>query len=360
MPSQLLHVLFGEDVITEVSRLVKSRFTDNAQEELRGVGHRAFALGCQGPDIFYHNRRRRPVGLEYGTLLHRRGIGRFASELLGLALPAPLAEGIDALGMYALGFMTHAMLDRAAHPFIVYKSFRFAPAKQGDLSAAQSHAFFERIIDTLMLKLLRGTEIARWDQEGLLAGICGNPPPDLGGLLARALVLAFPERAGKDEKLALRIENTFCDSAAFYRMTAPANINGRRGDGPLDKDHLVYVYPESLPDGIDFLNLEKRPWLYPAGSVQEDTRSFPEVYAVAVQAASASLAALMVRCLDEGVFPAGQAAAVIGNGGLSVTDENGAPCPPCRSDPLPLDEVIEQQMHMRRSNRKNILSQNKQ
>ena len=323
MPSQLLHVLFGEDVFPNIP-----------------AAHRkVFALGCQGPDIFYHSQGRRPVGLEYGTLLHRRGAGAFTAELLRRC------KENDALGAYALGFATHAILDRLAHPYIVYKS---------EVTRYVSfHAFFERIIDVLMLKLLRGTEITSWDQ-GMLAETCENPPLGLKELLAGALVAAFPERAGKDEKLRLRIENAFLDCAGFYRLTAPARPPAESRDDAfsLRKHHLVYLYPLELPGDIDFLNLSRQPWYCPAGEKKEDRRSFPEIYAGAAAAAAGSFAGIINRDMEKGVFPFDEAAAngianAIGNGGLNIVDENGKPCAPCRADPLPLEEVLERQAALR-------------
>ena len=360
MPSQLLHSLFGEDVIAGILRRVESGLGEAsgkyvfAPEKLRAdyaALKNVFALGCQGPDIFYHSRRRRPVGLEYGTLLHRRGIGDFASELLAASLSGNLSGGINAEGLYALGFMTHAFLDRQAHPFIVYKSFSFSPKTTDSISYAQAHAFFERIIDALMFKHSRGAEVSSWDQEALLSQPCENPPPALKELLARCLVKVFPERAGKDGKLDARVANAFLDSAGFYRATSPESVTRKIRDKAafFDKDHLVYVYPENLPQCIDFLNLEKRPWFYPAGAEKEDARSFPEIYSGAVAAAVDSLSGIIVRYLEDGSFPAEEAARAIGNGGLSIVDESGSPCPPSRSDPLPLNETLEQQMAMRES-----------
>ena len=330
MPSQLLHVLFGEDVFTKIP-----------------AAHRkAFALGCQGPDIFYHSQGRRPVGLEYGTLLHRRGAGSFTAELFRMS------NGNDALDAYAMGFLTHAILDRHAHPYIVYKSE--IPRLMG------LHAFFERIIDVMMLKLLRGAEIASWDQEGLLAETCEDPPLGLKELLAKALIAAFPDRAGKDEKLRLRIENTFLDCAGFYRRTAPVDLCEKSRDDafPIQKHHIVYLYPKELPCRIDFLNLEKQPWYSPAGEKKEDRRSFPEIYAGAVAAATDSITGIINRYQEEGAFPFDEAAAnnstigdiigeAIGNGGLNIVDDNGKPCAPCRTDPLPLEEVLEGQAKLR-------------
>ena len=370
MPSQLLHTLFGEDVILELHRRVSPRFgatADNALEKIQNIYRKVFALGCQGPDIFYHSQLRRPVGLEYGTLLHRQGVGVFTAGLLKMGLPdtAPVS-GMNALGVYALGFMTHSILDRLTHPYIVFKSDRPPPVTT---RRDRSHAFLERIIDTLMFSLLRGKDILCWDQNGILAETCKNPPPGLRELLVRALIQAFPERAGKDAKLAYRIENTFLDCADFYHITDPVFImtENRQGQSlsvpgssvpavsrsrdlhsvPPQTGHIAYLYPIDLPSDIDFLNLNHHPWYYPAGAEKKDIRSFPEIYAEAVKAAADSLAGIITKYLEKGLFPIEDAVRSIGNGGLSIVDEAGKPCAPCRADPLPLQETLEDQMRKR-------------
>jgi hypothetical protein len=358
MPSQILHTLFGEDVIAEIYRRIGGRFgivADKALEKIRSDYRTAFALGCQGPDIFYHSQNARPVGLEYGTLLHRRGAGIFTAGLLKMGLPDPPPDeedirqgrrekGINALGAYALGFMTHAILDRQAHPYIVYKSGYVSPARPETLRYARFHAFFERIIDVLMLDLRRGMDVSSWDQEGILAEVSDRPPLGLKELIARALALAFPERAGKDEKLSRRIDNTFADCARFYHLTAPRKTADFAGSIQMPDAGLVaYVYPEGLPGDIDFLNLKKTPWYYPAGNSGEDFRSFPEIYAQAVETAALSISPVIARYLATGIFPIKEAAQAIGNEGLSIHGGDGKPCAPTRSAPLPLDRVLEEQ-----------------
>jgi hypothetical protein len=262
-----------------------------------------------------------------------------------MGLPGPAREdtrgdrregGINALGAYALGFMTHALLDRAAHPYRIYKSTH--------------HAFFERIIDVLMLRELRGEEAASWDQEALLARICAAPPPALGELLARALVQAFPGRAGKDTKLMARIGNTFADCADFYRLTCPRRSSlknaGTGGEGASGR-LLELLYPEEFEGDIDFLNLKKEPWYYPAGDSGEDRRSFPDLYAEAVTRAAASLSPLFAGYLETGLFPLREAALTIGDGGLSLQDGEGRPCAPTRVSPLSLDRVLRRQAELR-------------
>ena len=392
MPSQILHTLFGEDIINSLYNRLEKEFgdrfgllADKALQKITGDYRGAFVLGCQGPDIFYHNQGRRPVGLSYGSLLHRRGYGIFTAGILKMGLPDPppgeddiknhrREKGINAMGCYALGFMTHAVLDRCCHPYIVYRADR------------KYHVFFERILDVLMLKRLRGADAAAWDQNSILAGICGNPPLGLKELIARSLAAAYPERAGKDQKLLQRIDNTFADCANFYRLTAPrqtALAGQSKGMETIlsifGLQSLALVFPEKLPDEIDFLNLNHAPWHYPyvppnsapatAPAVDRngnadrndnidrngnadrndniDTRSFPDIYAAALEAGINTLAPCIIQYLDSGIFPIAEAARSIGNSCLSIQDENGKPCAPNLTCPLALGEILRQQGRIR-------------
>jgi hypothetical protein len=209
------------------------------------------------------------------------------------------------------------------------------------------------------LEELRGKPVASWDQDSL-AQICDDPPGGLKELLAKALCHTFPERAGKDAKLSRRMDNTFRDCALFYRHTAPRRTSFRyppekQADWQetIEEPILVYIYPEDLPDGIDYLNREHRVWYYPAGDGPRDqrspdTRSFLDIYAQALESALESLSPLIAAYLETGAFPIVEAARSIGNGGLSIQDAEGKPCAPSRSEPLPLEGVLEQQRGKRR------------
>ncbi|MDR2094561.1 MAG: zinc dependent phospholipase C family protein [Treponema sp.] len=346
-------------MIRGIYRQISGRFgivADKAMEKTLNAYRTAFALGCQGPDIFYHNQTRRPVGLEYGSLLHRRGYGDFTSVLLKLGLPDPPPDredirlgrrekGINALGVYALGFMTHAILDREAHPYIVYKS-AWQGKTQTVFSSAQLHAFFERIIDVLMLLHLRNRAVSSWDEEPVLVRICENPPLGLKELLVLSLKAAFPERAGDDKKIFTRMDNTFQDCVSFYRNTNPARTALHTREAP-SASSIPYIYPENLPPA-DYLNLKKTAWQYPLAGRPPDYRSFPEIYADAVNVAERNLSPVITRYLETGLFPIAPASRAIGNGGLSIHDGAGKPCAPTRTAPLPLEEVLKQQLELRR------------
>ncbi|MDR2534759.1 MAG: zinc dependent phospholipase C family protein [Treponema sp.] len=359
MPAQILHTLFGEAVIGETyTRLMPIdpgfSLLSKVLEQIRGKNRAVFALGCQGPDIFYHSQMTKPAALEYGALLHRRGFGDFTAALLAEALPKARCgeQEVSPLGIYALGFMTHAMLDRVCHPYIVYKSTipksdtkrsaRFAQIFQ----KGTAHAFFERILDVLMLNFLTGESVHSWDQNAL-AQVCGNPPTGLTALLFQTLRTAFPERAGRDEKLFQRISNALEDCAAFYYLTDPEITSLVKREAAFWDFPIAYLYPEQLPLHIDYLNLGHQQWFYPGPPEAEYTDSFLEIYHTALQTGGDTYAYVLLPYFETGAFLLETAAQGLGNQGLSIQDETGKPCSPVRTDPLPLDEILLQQRTLR-------------
>jgi hypothetical protein len=332
--------MFGEDVITglynDLVRETGDRFVltlDKIREQIFGDCYNAFILGCQGPDIFYHSRGRRPVAIEYGSILHRRCCGFFSVRLLKRGYSNPEHA------YYGLGFMTHAILDRLCHPYIIYHC------------GGNYHSFFERIIDVLMLKELRDLDPASWDREKKLAGICESPPQGLKELIVSSLAETLPEKVNNDRSLSQRIDNALADCSDFYSMTSPSKIGAALHDGTITRRSLNYVYPEDLPGDVDFLNLNHKPWRYPyipaGGQTSDDNRSFIDVYHDAVNAAIDMLAPCVFLYLDCDIFPIAATAGRIGNGSLSIQDEEGRPCAPNNTDPLPLSDVFNQQAKLR-------------
>ena len=335
MPSQILHTLFGEDVIQRLSTTM-----DDAAlgKELCALIQRQsgfFSLGCQGPDIFYHNQLSRPLSLEYGGLLHRRGFGDFAADLLFRTAPKYAESGIgwqdESLSAYALGFMTHAFLDRALHPYIIYKTYAAGNAWFG------SHAFFERIIDSIMVAILRKKSIVAWDQDAHLAEPCRVSrelsPGGLSGLLTESLIQCIPEKAQGDARLACRIQNALKDCQLYYSRTNPHSPYTRD-----ERIHSAYAYPRRFSLAVDYLNLAHRPWYDSAAAGEGDTRSLPEQYADALGYAALTLCGFMGRSWREGAFPQEAASEALGNWGLSF--QAAAQVTQYRSDPLPLEEIF--------------------
>jgi len=66
MPAQIAHILFGKELIRICEGLLQEKYGhrfDDPIAKLKSLYSSSFALGCQGPDIFYHSQRRRPVAI---------------------------------------------------------------------------------------------------------------------------------------------------------------------------------------------------------------------------------------------------------------------------------------------------------
>lgn len=357
MPAQILHILYGEDVLSRAAAQLQARGGGAGKFLEEAVLLGAFRLGCQGPDLFYHNQRTRPVSLEYGTLLHRRGFGSFSAALLRRTLePGSFGDAVSSGTAYALGFATHAFLDRACHPYIVSRAGWVAPARPETARYARCHAFFERLLDVLMLERLRGLPSSSWDQAEALVVPCEAAEASIPRLLVAALGETFPERAGKDLRLSARIANAFSDAAYFYRKTDPSRTTYRcrlvEGFEYLatagGRSAVALMYPERFSLGVDYLNLGHSPWAHPGEGQGDFSLSFPELYQGAVEAGASFFVDLFVALESGGIVPA-SVAGDLGDGGLSIVDSSGAPCAPRRLTPLPLQGVLDAQYSLRLS-----------
>ena len=128
-------------------------------------------FGAQGPDFFFHNGLTRPSGRTFGARLHRHRFGRFVAEVLRSSpTPVPLE-----LRLYMLGFITHAFLDRATHPFIDYFAGWEDPERPETARYFRCHAFMERILDVVALQRRRGTDLSVFGPTARLD--CGESLP---------------------------------------------------------------------------------------------------------------------------------------------------------------------------------------
>jgi len=363
MPSQLLHVLHGLAVL-EALEVQESSSLREAVEMVRDPAFfSSFCLGCQGPDIFYHNQRTRPIGLEYGSLMHRRGCGAVTAVLLGAALERYRMRGeADHELAYALGFAMHAFLDRALHPYIISRSGSGGNAAE-TAARALHHIFLERLLDAAFLEECRveswfqplGPFFDRVDGNQLLAcsvrqaELLAKPARALAGLLvplfSRALVSAYPERAGRDRILKERLEHVCADAAYFYEHTDPHHARARNradasgGTSRVRARYLAAIlYPCALPQDIDVLNKQGSPWIHPCEGVGVSHASVRELFDSAVQNAAKALV-----CAWE-MTGAENLSACIGNASLSTNDAQGRRCLPRHFSPLPVGMLLDAQV----------------
>jgi hypothetical protein len=307
------------------------------------------ALGAQGPDLFLHNRRTKPSGLHYGTALHRKRFGRCAAAMLEHCHTEarPLD---DPLTLYALAFVTHGILDRYAHPFVNYFGGWGSPAP----GEPHSHAFFERILDSLILKERWRQEATEYDFYGELEGVLGPEdrglPGEIDALISSALTATL-RQAQEDDQLRVRIANAFDDAFGFYRYTNRVTLETLQSrfsqhtqDPDAVKRGLSLLHPIRLPEGIDYLNEARAQWWHPCDPPEPRRDSFWDLYAEARRHAGELLAVITERFAKSepsAGFPTEEIAGRIGDSDLSDTEEREAPCRKSYSAPLPFDRVFE-------------------
>lgn len=336
MPSHFAHLIHAEDSLT-------AAFPDLGGPPTALVPY--LTLGAQGPDIFYHNRRRKPSGLLYGALQHRKNYGRVVAAMIGWARERGISLQSEA-GMFVAGYAAHAVLDRTLHPFINYYSdmpdSRVFP---------RAHAFFERIVDVLLMRRVRGLEPREVDFRAAVD--CGAAlPPVLGEMLAAGFTAAF-DRTADDADLPTRLENAYLDSMGFYDHTNMVDHAAMRRalahaeDERRERAFIALLHPPELPDGRDFANAEHARWCHPCDEHETSTASLYDLYDRAVDGATRVLGGLAAGWEDRIPLFDAQAEptepsveALVGNHNLS--DERLLPCARVCAAPLPLLEIVDE------------------
>ncbi len=340
MASQLTHLLAGIQAL-------KSALPEKQASILADYGA-WFGLGCQGPDIFYHNQRTRPLSIYYGSLLHKRSFGAF---IAAFAKNLPNAASNPESAAFLLGFATHAALDRKTHPYIVYRSGWFDPSKPQTKHLKGAHIFLERILDVLVWEKTTGTTIADFQQAKLLVPE-ENSYTALVQAIASALRETYPQRAGNDDQLEERIKNGFLDTTHIFALTDPSRpptMTARRFAYFDEGAHsIAMLYPSAIPQTEDWGNSSREPWRFPCEPERNSTASYFDLVDEAV-AEMIPVLALLGRILFE---PAASRTAsddrlaalsrLAGQESLNVGDAQGLQKAPQWSNPLPIYQLMKQ------------------
>ena len=333
MPSHVTHWLFAE----KVSDGLGVEFCRDP--EVRPL----LVLGSQGPDIFYHNQRRRPSGLSYGSLMHRHGYGTAVSWMWQWAAERGL-DNRSWAAAWTIGFATHAILDRFTHPFINCFSGWVEAGDRATDRYRSMHPFLERLIDVAMLDAQRGCHPRDLDFFSFVD--CGADPSDAWlEILSSAMSHTYKE-AGRDDELRDRLRSAYLDTRGYYEFTNYVDEEYlrqgllREQRGQVSRRWMSIVHPLRVPPDLDVLNAAHRQWSHPCDDSEISESSFDELFAEAAQSAVTSLAVIVDEWNNAPTEERRLAiASAVGDWNLSDGRDTTRPCAKRHSQPLPLAEL---------------------
>lgn len=271
MPNIWTHAIFGRELAT---RLHLDELTASPYIQ------RVYQLGCQGPDfLFYHRflpwQKAARMGA-LGSAMHQRRCGPFLLDLLRSAAGQPLESTERA---YALGFLTHHILDRNAHPYVFY----YSGFKKWD------HQRFEIIVDTLVAKERLG--IDTWKTPVWKEFDVGPQLPDaIAPQLDKLARTHYPELAApftasdwnKAYRDMVRAQKLFHDPLGWKRVLTAGQIE-------------PFVFKKRNAP-LDYLNLQENEWRHPSILEERHRESFWALWTQALEDGMKTMSAA-VDCL---------------------------------------------------------------
>jgi len=305
VPSHITHALFGYKAL------------EAAHIEVSSLPY--FTLGCQGPDMFLHGRTTNPSSIPIGRALHHSLFGNFIQAMVQTAhsIEHNWEREIDS---FILGYITHALLDRATHPYINYVS-GWGPKHH------MCHPFLERLIDSWALPQVTQDTVALMDLG-----------PDIPQFLQAVLSSALEKVDLGTEYTSSQIKGSYHATMRILRFTDGWKPELIKQILEIEKEHgrrrlLGLLRPETIPP-LDFLNLEHKQWVHPIDETIVSNASFPELFGNGITKAKVVLSNVITAISAE------QIGEIVGNEDLN-TAFPWSTKPFLYSDPLPLGEAID-------------------
>lgn len=270
MPALITHHLFGEE---SIDRLPRGVITSD-EERI------AFILGNQGPDPFFFHMLTPRISdcMSLAQVMHRSRMSRQFSCLRdGVSHLQPRDANLGRA--FALGLLSHYVLDRNAHPFVYEQQFGIVDSDpELEASGSQVHAVLESDLDVLMLQLKRNGatvedyppagEIVTTDRINRVAGVL------MSYVAGRVYGIDIPagEYAGAVSDMQMLYRTI--EPAGSVKTRAIALVEGLVHDYSL-LDGLAHRVTTGLPERTG--NLGHLTWKNPFTD-EVSNESFPEVF----------------------------------------------------------------------------------
>lgn len=272
MPGFTTHYLFGVDAFKNIP------YTKLRQNIY--ANHSAYALGLQGPDIFFYYL---PSYLFHkdnlGTWAHSHDTGSFFAYLLeSRTLFAGFPRMQSIADAYICGFLGHYTLDSMTHPFVYANTAYDASNPPSDFDYFGKHTYLETDMDNallLMKKQMKPNEFRQAETIRLTpmqkAVICR--------MLRYAYRNAYPDLVIHDWMIYGAFFCMFAGTSLLHDPSGRKKVLARL----VERYTLghAFISPMVISDTLTFhrdpLNLAHRTWIHPWTN-EAHTESFIDLY----------------------------------------------------------------------------------
>jgi hypothetical protein len=292
MPGFTTHYLFGAEAY---KRLTSARGRRILREH-----HGAYALGLQGPDVFFYYLPSYLLhATNLGALAHEKETGAFFSNLLESRQHfAGNEEELATADAYIAGFLGHYTLDCTAHPY-VYAFTSYNPQKAPKHTEYfGQHAYLETEIDGELLWEYRGIKPTRFRQNRTI-----HMRPMEKRVIAWMLTYAYhytyhvlvTPQIMRGAMRWMRTGTRLANDPTGQKKVMVRYVEKWILDRPFISPMLPSDHYRFVPDP---LNERHRTWVHPwTGAVSTDT--FPDLFRKAGEKYDARLGAYM-RMVEHG------------------------------------------------------------
>lgn len=306
MPGFTTHYLFGVDAYKKIAdqRIRKNLY----------INHSAYALGLQGPDVFFYYLPSYLLHREnLGALAHDTDTGAFFSYLLESRKQfVGDKKALAVADAYITGFIGHYTLDCTVHPFVYAFTYYNPEHPKKNTEYFGQHAYFETDLDCELLSYKKGLAPSQFHQNStiflnarqrriisqMLCYAYNNTYPGIGAtrhqISSATHWMRIGTRAVNDPTGQKKVLVRFIESLALDRPFISAMLPSDRYRfvmDPMNLDHKKWIHPwtkaSSNESFIDLYNkaqslyhfrIDQYYKLIKRGCKKEDLHAFLDLY----------------------------------------------------------------------------------
>ena len=281
MPNLVTHYLCGQ----EAAKNLKNSNCRRLIEKHINV----FNLAVQGPDILFYYEVwpwiKKSSDGNIGSKMHTTKVSDVFKAIIDyIVLQKNYAR--DVLSVYFMGFLCHNCMDSIGHPYIFYRSGFNTPEKNNENLYLCYHRKFETNLDVLLCERYLTKKVHEINCHKLIK----IEEPEvflLGNMYQNVVKKVFNINISK-KKFTKAVKEM---QAIEWLLRDPHGLK-KAVVGFVDK--LLYrfplysslIFPLSINDGLDYLNLNHREWAMPHDNTIRSTKSFIDLFNEAHQRTS--------------------------------------------------------------------------